>query len=557
MTKAMLSPDLTLYTALRSIIAAYPKRSAVVFEGQTLTYRELGERIDNLAAELRSLGVGPGDKVAVILSNCLEFVYAFFAPAALGAVVVPINSVYRQKEIQHILGDSESSVVITEARPMGNNMAAILEAARPALPKLKHVIMRGEATGGAVSLDSLSRPTAPFSPEQVSPNDLCALIYTSGTTGVPKAVMQSHRSMIAAVRYGESTIKESLSFSFLLKLVRTYDMRFLRWGLAHKTVLSPTAMHTLVGYAALIYGLLYGFRVVVAERFHPAKVLALIEREHVNVIMATPTMVAALLDSQEFAQHKLSSLLYITMGAAPCPPDLVRRARAAFGCPVIIAFGATEIGGATLVTRMTDSETAQTETIGRLLPGIEAKVVDEQHQEVPRGQTGELAMRLPSVMLGYYNAPDLNAQVFDQDGWYYTGDLATMDEQGLFRIVGRQKDLIIRGGQNVYPAEIENHLMSKPGILNVAVVGVPDQLAGERIWAFVVPQADAQLTPAQVQGYCRGELVPYKVPDQVRIVEELPMTSSGKVQKFLLRERAQQEREQADGAAPAVPNRLA
>jgi fatty-acyl-CoA synthase len=488
------------------------------------------------------------------LSNCLEFVYAFFAPAALGAVVVPINSIYRQKEIQHILEDSESSVVITEARPMGNNMAAILEAARPALPKLKHVIMRGEATGGAVSLDSLSAGTGAFSPANVSPNDLCALIYTSGTTGVPKAVMQSHRSMIAAVRYGESSIKEALSFSSLLKLIRTYDARFLRWGLAHKTVLSPTAMHTLVGYAALIYGLLYGFRVVVAERFHPAKVLALIEREHVNVIMATPTMVAALLDSQEFDRRKLTSLLYITMGAAPCPPDLVRRARAAFGCPVVIAFGATEIGGATLVTRMTDSETAQTETIGRLLPGIEAKVVDEQHREVPRGQTGELAMRLPSIMLGYYNAPDLNAQVFDQDGWYYTGDLATMDEQGLFRIVGRQKDLIIRGGQNVYPAEIENHLMGKPGILNVAVVGVPDQLAGERIWAFVVPQADAQLKPADIQGYCRGELAPYKVPDQVRIVEELPMTSSGKVQKFLLRERAAQEREQTAATAPVAPS---
>ena len=217
---------------------------------------------------------------------------------------------------------------------------------------------------------------------------------------------------------------------------------------------------------------------------------------------------------------------------------------------MLIAFGATEIG-VTLTTSPTDSDAMQLETVGRLIPGIEAKVVDEQHREVPRGQTGELAMRLPSVMLGYYNAPEANATVFDQEGWYFTGDLATMDGNGYFRIVGRKKDLIIRGGQNIYPPEIENHLSGKPGIANVAVVGVPDPVAGERVWAFVLPTEGAQLTPADVLGYCRGELAPYKVPEQVRVVADLPMTSTGKVQKFVLRARALKELEQAEpGAAP-------
>ena len=327
MPKLLLTSDLTLYGALHKIIAANRRKPAVTFEGQTITFQELGERIDALAHGLRGLGVGPGDRIAVILPNCLEFVYAFFAPGALGAVMIPINPVSTQREMQHILADCEASVIITEARPMGNNLAAILQAIRPALPKLRHLIMRGEAVPGAISFAELVREAAPLQPEQVSPEALCALIYTSGTTGTPKAVMQSHRSIIASVRYGESSIKEMTSARFLLRLLRTYDLRFLKWGFRQHSALSPAAMHALLGYSALVYGLLYGSRVVIADRFNPAKVLALIEQEQVNMLMATPTMVSALLNSREFSPRKVSSLLYIGMGAAPCPPELVRRAR--------------------------------------------------------------------------------------------------------------------------------------------------------------------------------------------------------------------------------------
>lgn len=539
MPKLLITLELTLYQALRKVIAEYPERPALTFGDQTLTYRELGEKVDALARGLGGLGVGPGDRVAIILPNCLEFVYAFFAPSAIGAVVVPLNPVYRQKEFQHILSDCEASVVIAEPSHMGNDIQGILDALRPSLPGLRHVIWRS-----GIPTPNPQLSTSDFRPS-ISSNDLCALVYTSGTTGVPKAVMHSHRSMISAVSQSESTFNLPLHILLwrLVKLTRQYGTRFLRWGLKQYTVLGPSPMHALLGYSALIYGLLYGYRVVIADRFHPSKVLELIEREHVTAMIVAPTMVAALLNTQEFPRYNLSSLLYILMGAAPCPPDLVRRARQAFGCPVVIAFGATEVGGATLVTNPFDPERLQTETVGRLLPGMEAKVVDEQRREVLRGELGELALRLGSTMRGYYKAPEVTAQALDEQGWYYTGDLATMDEQGYVRIVGRKKDMIIRGGQNVYPAEIENHLLSKPGIQNVAVVGVPDPLAGERVWAFVVPQDGAALTAADVLNYCRKELAPYKVPDQVRIVEALPMTSTGKVQKFLLRDMILQEQE--------------
>jgi fatty-acyl-CoA synthase len=539
-----LTSEMTLYQALKAVISQAPNKPALVFEGQTVTYRELGERVDRLARGLAGLGVRAGDKVAIILPNSLEFVYAFFAPSALGAAMVPISPIYRQREIQHILADCEAAVVITEARPMGNDMTAILNTVRPSLPCLRNIVMRGETRDGAISLDALPEAGLPLAPQSVSATEICAFIYTSGTTGVPKAVVQTHRSMLEAVLRGESEMRKALSPRTLLRLLMRYGFRYVRWSRAQTTVLSPAAMHALLGYSSLIYGLMYGFRVVIAERFHPGKVLKLIHDEHVNFLLAAPTMVRALLDSKEFSRDKVSSMLYLMMGAAPCPPELVRRARTEFGCPVVVTFGTTEIGGATFFTSPFTDEKLQTETVGQLLAGTEAKIVDDDRRPVPNGQTGELAVRLQSMMVGYHNAPELTRQTLDSEGWYYTGDLATIDAQGFVRIVGRKKDMIIRGGQNVYPAEIEAHLSGKPGVGEVSVVGVPDETVGERIWAFVVPLPGASITPAQVLGYCRGELAPFKVPDRVEIVTDLPMTPTGKVQKFVLRERALQQMQQ-------------
>jgi acyl-CoA synthetase (AMP-forming)/AMP-acid ligase II len=544
MPKLLIRPDMTLYQAIKTVANEFPKRPAVTMDGQTLTYAELLRNVDSMARKLLRLGVKPGDKVALILGNSIDFVYAFFAPSAIGAVMVPLNTVYREREFLHVLSDSEASIVIADRHPMGNNVEGILRSIQPSLPHLRTIVVRGPASDDFLSLAEIAEDSQALKPNEVLPDDLCALVYTSGTTGVPKAVMHSHRSMISAVSQSEARYRRP--FFELLKdvisLTRRYDSRFLRWGLKPYTVLAPAPLYHLLGYGALTYGLLYGYRAVLVERFHPVKVLELIQKEHVNVVMTAPTMVSALLRVPEIKQYDLSSLLFVMMGAAPCPPELVRQAREVLGCPIVIAFGATEVGGATLVTNpIRDSERVQTETVGGLLEGMEAKVVDENRGEVPRGEVGELALRLKSTMLGYYKSPETTAQALDSQGWYYTGDLAVVDSQGYVSIVGRKKDMIIRGGQNIYPAEIENFLITKPGVMQVAVVGVPDELTGERIWAYVVPDAGLNLKPAEVIGYCRSELAPHKVPDQVRIIAELPMTSTGKVQKFALRDRALQE----------------
>jgi acyl-CoA synthetase (AMP-forming)/AMP-acid ligase II len=544
MPRKLITPDLTLYRALKKVVARYPERPALTYGDETVTYRELAEEVDGLARGLRSLGVGAGDKVAIILPNSLELVYSFFAPSALGAAIVPLNPLHREREFRHILADAEVSVVIAEPNHRGNDIEGILRALRPSLPNLEHVVVRGDAPSDFTSLGDLEGDSSPLPSESVSPDDLCALVYTSGTTGMPKAVMHSHGSMLSAVVQGEARINAPILRKVwnLLKLVVKYDTRYFRWGFKQGTYMAPSPMHALLGYAGLVYGLLLGHRVVIADGFHPARVLELVEREHVTALSLTPTMVAAVLNSPEMERRDLSSLLYVAMGAAPCPPDLVRRARKAFGCPIVIAFGATEVGGVTLMTDVVgDSEELQSTTVGRLVSGMEAKVVDDQRREMELGEVGELALRLPSTMMGYYKAAETTAQALDDEGWYYTGDLATLDDRGYVRIVGRKKNMIIRGGQNIYPAEIENHLMSHPDIENVAVIGVPDRLAGERVWAFLVPREGGALTPGDVLRYAREGLAPYKVPDQVRIVDDLPLTSTNKVRKFALLEMIREE----------------
>ncbi len=545
MSSPAITPDLTLYAALQRVVAAYPNRRALTFASQHLTYRELSERINSLARKLRGLGVGPGDKVAVVIPNSFDYVCAFFAPAALGAVVVPLNPLYREKEFRHILSDAEASVVIAVEGPSGSNVPGLLANLQPELPHLRHLLTPADALPGFACLADIHDDHAPLLAQPLAADSLCALVYTSGTSGVPKAVMQSHGSMIAAAAQSAGTFNQPVLQRawYLLRLTSAYGTHFLRYGLGQLSAIAPAPMHALLGYSAMLYCLMYGFRAVIAERFHPAHVLELIEQEHINGLIASPTMVMALLNSADIGRRNLSSLLSVFISAAPCPPDLARQARQVFRCPVRIAFGATEVGGATLITSEFDSDKLQSETVGRVVPGVEAQVVDDERRPVPAGQIGELAMRLPSSMLGYYKAPELTTQALDGAGWYYTGDLATIDEKGYVRIVGRKKDLIIRGGQNVFPAEIEAHLLSKPGIGNVAVVGVPDPFAGEHVWAFVIPKDGTRLSPADVLGYCRGEVAPYKVPDQVRIVDCFPMTSTGKVQKFALRDMALQERQ--------------
>jgi acyl-CoA synthetase (AMP-forming)/AMP-acid ligase II len=336
----------------------------------------------------------------------------------------------------------------------------------------------------------------------------------------------------------------------MVRTVTRYARRYLRWSGKPPTTLTPSALHALAGYGVVLGSLLSGYRAVVVERFHPAQTLATIAAERVNVLSATPTMYAMMLSLPTFEQYDTSSLLYCAMTAAPCPPPLVREVRERFGCPVMIAFGATELSGAPLVTQITDPDEMQLESVGRVFGEAEIKVVDDERRELPPGQVGELACHMDSIMKGYYNAPEATAQVVDDQGWYYTGDLAVIDPRGYVRIVGRKKDMIIRGGQNIFPLEVETFLQAHPKVQLAAVVGVPDPLGGESVWAFVVPKPDTPLAPQEVLDHCRGKIAPYKVPQEVRVVQELPLTPTAKVQKFRLREAAIAELEARGVALP-------
>jgi acyl-CoA synthetase (AMP-forming)/AMP-acid ligase II len=266
-----------------------------------------------------------------------------------------------------------------------------------------------------------------------------------------------------------------------------------------------------------------------------------VERERVTVLVTVPTAYQALLALPDVARYDTSSLLVCATGGAPCPPSLAREIRQRFGCALYNGFGMTEAAGGISVSSLADSDEKQVETVGRVMPGIDVRIVDEERRDLPPGQVGELAVRGESVMLGYYQAPDLTAKVKDENGWLYTGDLARIDEKGYLRIVGRAKDVIIRGGQNIYPAEIEGCLSSHPKIEDAAVVGVPSAVGGESVWAFVRLKENAQMTIQEALDHCRGTLEPYKIPSQVRFVSELPQAETGKSQKFKLREAAIQE----------------
>jgi fatty-acyl-CoA synthase len=550
MTELAFDESMSLDQALANVVSSNPDQEALVFDETRVTYRELGQRINALAAGLHQLGITKGDKVAVILPNCAEFTYCFFGIGQAGGVFVPKNPLYRQREIKHILNDAEAVAAIFTPQAWGNDLLRIIQDVHEELPHLRHLIVHADsAPEGTITLKSLLTTPSPDPPINLAASeDLFGLIYTSGTTGVPKAVMHTHRTMLAPVIASDKLRRamfERRSLPDMARMARTltrYGTRFLRWSGKQQTMLTPSPFHAMAGYGMLLNSMLFGYRLVIMERFHPAQVLDLIQREHVNVLSATPTMFSVILGVSDFDQYDKSSVLYCAMGAAPCPPDLVRRVREGFGCPVTISFGATETGGGATVTRMDDPDTMQTDTVGRVFPGVRVKVVDDQRREVPLGQVGELACEMDGIMKGYYKAPEATAEALDDEGWYYTGDLAVMDEKGYVRIVGRKKDMIIRGGQNIFPVEIEHFLMTHPAIQAVAVVGVPDEVGSENVWAYVVPQPGANLTSQQVLDYCQGQIAPYKIPSEVRILDALPMTPTTKARKFRLREMALQEK---------------
>jgi acyl-CoA synthetase (AMP-forming)/AMP-acid ligase II len=320
-----------------------------------------------------------------------------------------------------------------------------------------------------------------------------------------------------------------------------YGGRLLRVAGRQQIFLSTMSMHTISGLEAMFQALLMGDKLVLLSRFHPVRVLEAVQRERVTVLIGPPLSYVTMMRVRDFERFRLSSLLICAVGAAPCPPELAREIQRRFGCAVHVGFGLTELGGGIASPMLDDTPERQAETVGQAMPGMEVMVVDDDRRPLPTGQIGELACRTDSMMLGYFGDQDGEENVADDAGFLYTGDLAMIDEEGYIHIVGRKKDMIIRGGQNIYPAKIESHLALLTGIREAAVVGVPDEMGTERVWAFVIVEDGTRLTERVILDHCRARLEAYEIPEHVRIVGDFPRTSSGKAQKYKLRDIAMEE----------------
>ena len=492
--------------------------------------------------------------VVVLLPTCPEFVYAHFGIGQVGAVLSPVIPLFRRQELSYILNDCDAAAVIVQPNVMGNKLLDIVQELRPELPHLRHVIVRGEdAPEGTVSLSSLMTSRKPQPPAELAgPDDLFGLLYTSGTTGGPKAVMHSHRTIMAQVvnvlEYEQSQRQRPPleMIKGLLKMTFKYGTRYLKYGSKQNSYMPLMPIYTSGGHIAMRATILSGKKMVLIERFHPVRALELIKTEEVNTVTATPSMWRLMLQVKDFEKYDLSSLLNVSSGMAYIPPKIAEEVQRRFNAPLIIGYGATETAGGVTMTTVSDSAKVATESIGKVTyDNTKIRVVDDDHNEVPTGQVGELAMKQPGTMLGYYKAPELTAQVLDEDGWYYSGDLGIVDEKGVVTIVGRKKDMIIRGGQNIYPAEVESFILTHPKVTEVAIVGVPSEVEGETVWAFVVPKDGETLAANDVLRHCRGEITAFKVPSAVRIVDSLPRNAITKVKKFELRDRAIEEMKQA------------
>jgi fatty-acyl-CoA synthase len=536
----VITEEYTIPRAFKERCQLIPEVLALADARGKLTYRQFEEKAGRIASGLVNLGIQPGEKIALVLPSDNHYPVAMYGIIQMGAISVGINPTLRPNEFRHIFTDSEAVAVIVAETFYGVDPLSIIREMRNELPHLRHVIVVGNAQENEINyqewLDSSESMEDYY---QADPDDLAVLVYTSGTTGLPKGSMHSHKTTLRLTSRGvpDPTLKE------LLFVLRNYGLAYV-WkvyklkGKSYR-IYGSTPPYTAAGMVALLSLNMGGYSFFQTDRYVPEEVLKLVEKERIHVIGCPPAVGALLLKNPNLDSYDLSSLVYILLGAAPVPPSLVDEFFDKIGVPIVIGYGASEIFDlATSTSPLTDSKEQMRETVGKLNPDYEAKVVNENREPLPLGEVGELVLRGKVKMMGYYKAEGLTRQTFDEDGWYYTGDLATIDKNGYVRIVGRVKDLIIRGGQNIYPAEIEDILITHPKVKQASVVGIPDAIAGEKVLAFIIPESGSQPTILEILQFCRENMAPYKVPGNVYFVNEFPLNATGKVLKRVLREEA-------------------
>jgi acyl-CoA synthetase (AMP-forming)/AMP-acid ligase II len=526
----------TIPAAVAASIAARPDAEAVVEPERRVTYCELGELVGTSTRAMMAAGVGPGDRVAIWAPNGLGWIVAALGAQSAGAAIVPINTRFKGEEAAHILSTAKAKVLVTTVGFLDTDPVGMLGAAATPLPHLRRIVLlAGSAGAGEAPKDTDVEPWHAFAAraeeipassaserrDGVRPTDTSDVLFTSGTTGCPKGVVMSHGQTVRQFR-------EWCEYAGL----RPGD-RYL--------IVNP--FFHMFGYkAGWLASLLRGATIVPVPVFDVPRVLSLVAKERITVLPGPPTIYRSILDHSERDRFDLHTLRVAVTGAADIPVALIEEMRAEFPFRrVLTGYGLTEAGTCTGTRPDDDAETIAT-TAGRAMPGLEVIVADAAGQEAPRGTTGELLVRGYSVMQGYLDDPEATAAAIDERGFLHTGDLATMDDRGYVRIVGRLKDMLIVGGFNVYPAEVENALLAHEAIGQVAVIGVPDPRMGEVAMAYVVPAPGRSVDPAALIGWARERLANYKVPRHVVALSQLPTNATGKIVKDELRARAVADR---------------
>ena len=527
--------DETIGANLERTVSRFGERDALVCcaQGHRYSYAELGAAVDELARALMAAGLDKGDRIGIWSPSCTEWALVQYATAKLGAILVNVNPAYRTSELQYALRQSGCRMLVAARAFKTSDYEAMIDEVRPELPDLERVVFLDSADWDELlsRAGEVGEAALRARADGLVPEDPINIQYTSGTTGFPKGATLTHRNILNNGYF----VGEGCRYT------------------EEDRVCIPVPFYHCFGMVMGNLGATtHGAAMVIpAPAFDPEATLKACAVERCTSLYGVPTMFIAMLDHPRFSDYDLSSLRTGIMAGSPCPVEVMKRVMDLMHMGEVgICYGMTETSPVSTQTAHDDPVDKRVGSVGRVHPHVEVKVVEpETGVTLARGEPGELCTRGYSVMPGYWNDAERTAEAIDAEGWMHTGDLATMDDDGYVNIVGRSKDMVIRGGENVYPREVEEFLYGHPAIADVQVIGVPDPRYGEELMAWIVPRGDATLDAEALREFCHGRIAHYKIPRYVKLVDAFPMTVTGKVQKFKMRDQAIDELGLADAAA--------